>query len=182
VLDFSKNHFELFGLPVDYRVDAAQLADRYRALQRALHPDRYVVAGDREKRLSMQASIRVNEAFQTLKDPLERARYLLSLYTDDSGGENETSHDMAFLMEQMELREALAEVKVGPAPGSALAEVQDRLLGQANELIRALEKKFRNPSAEALDEIRELIRKLQFVAKCRLDAESLEAELDEQLP
>jgi molecular chaperone HscB len=179
VLDFSKNHFELFGLPVDYRVDAAQLADRYRALQRALHPDRYVVAGDREKRLSMQASIRVNEAFQTLKDPLERARYLLSLHTGNSGRESETSRDMAFLTEQMELREALAEVKDGPDPGFAVAEVLDRLIEQTGDLVAALEARFENPSPEDLDEIRELIRKLQFVVKCRLEAENLEAELDE---
>jgi len=179
VLDFSKNHFELFGLPVDYRVDLARLSDRYRTLQRALHPDRYAVAGEREKRLSMQASIRVNEAFRTLKDPLERARYLLSLQTGNSGSESETSRDMAFLMEQMELREALAEVKGRPDPGAAVAVILDRLVGQARELVTALEERFQAPSAEDLDEIRELIRKLQFVAKCRLEAENLEGELDE---
>ena len=181
MLDFSKNHFELFGLPVGYRVDTALLADRYRALQHALHPDRYAVAGDREKRLSMQASIRVNEAFQTLKDPLERARYLLSLHTGDAGGENETTRDMAFLMEQMELREALADVKEQADPIAAVGAVLDRLIGQSGDLVAKLEERFESSSLEELDEVRELIRKLQFVAKCRVEAENLEAELDEFL-
>jgi molecular chaperone HscB len=179
VLDFSKNHFELFGLPVGYRVDTALLADRYRALQHALHPDRFALAGDREKRLSMQASTRVNEAFQTLKDPLERARYLLSLHTGDCGGRNETTQDMAFLMEQMELREALADVKEQPDPIGALGAVLDRLVEQSGNLLAQLEKRLETPSSEALDEVRELIRKLQFVAKCRVEAESLEEELDD---
>jgi len=181
VLDFSKNHFELFGLPVSYRIDSDLLADRYRALQRELHPDRYSMAGGREKRLSMQASTRVNEAFQTLKDPLERARYLLSLHAGDTGGGNETTRDMAFLMEQMELRETLAEVKDQSDPIAAVGAVLDHLAGQSGDLVAQLEERLEAPSPEDLDEVRELIRKLQFVAKCRLEAESLEAELDELL-
>jgi len=181
VLDFSKNHFELFGLPQSFRVDAELLAERYRALQQALHPDRYAAAGDREKRLSMQASTRVNEAFRTLKDPLERARYLLSLYLGDQGSEKETTQDMAFLMEQMELREALAEAKSKSDPIAAVDEVLDRLADQSSALIAQLEVSLERPSAQDLEASRELVRKLQFVAKCRVEAESLEAELEESL-
>jgi len=181
VLDLSKNHFELFGLPVGYRVDEELLADRYRALQHELHPDRFAVAGDREKRLSMQASMRVNEAFQTLKDPLERARYLVSLHTGDAGGEKETTRDMAFLMEQMELREALAEVKEQADPVSAVGAILDRIAGQSADLVAKLDERFESPSLEQMGDVQELIRKLQFVSKCRVEAENLEAELDELL-
>ena len=181
MLDFSKNHFDLFGLPLSYRVDPALLAERYRALQQALHPDRYAAAGDREKRLSMQASTRINEAFQVLKDPLERARYLLSLHAGEPGGGNETTQDMAFLMEQMELREVLAEAKDQADPIGAVGTVLDRLTDQSAELARELEARFESPSAEDLEAARELVRKLQFVAKCRVEAENLEAELDDLL-
>jgi len=181
VLDFSKNHFELFGLPVSYRLDTALVAERYRALQHALHPDRYAAAGDREKRLSMQASARINEAFQVLKDPMARARYLLSLHTGELGSENETTRDMAFLMEQMELREALADAKNQRDPGGTVGGVLDRLLDQSGELISELEGRFDSPSMEDLEAARELVRKLQFVAKCRVEAENLEAELDDLL-
>lgn len=181
MLDFSQNHFELFGLPMSYGVDGTLLAERYRALQHRVHPDRYATAGDREKRLSMQASTRVNEAFQTLKDPLERARYLLSLHPGEPGGDNETTRDMEFLMEQMELREALAEVKDRSDPIAAVGEVLDRLADQSGALVSQLGALLDAPRAQNLEAARELVRKLQFVAKCRGDAENLEAELDELL-
>ncbi|HKJ76321.1 MAG TPA: Fe-S protein assembly co-chaperone HscB, partial [Gammaproteobacteria bacterium] len=73
--DFSQNYFELFGLPEGFEVDSETLSLRYRDLQRALHPDRFAGASDRERRLSVQQTARVNEAYRTLKDPLARARY-----------------------------------------------------------------------------------------------------------
>jgi len=181
VLDFSKNHFELFGLPESFRVDPDLLAERYRALQQRLHPDRYAAAGDAEKRLSLQASTRVNEAFQILKDPLERARYLLSLHGGDFGDRKETTQDMAFLMEQMELRETLSGVKDQHDPIAAVGEVLDRLADQSGALVGELEALLETPSTEDLKTARELVRKLQFVDKCRLEAENLEAELEERL-
>ncbi|MEA3274965.1 MAG: Fe-S protein assembly co-chaperone HscB [Pseudomonadota bacterium] len=181
MLEFSKNFFELFGLPVAYGVDAGLLSERYRALQRALHPDRFAAAGAREKRLSMQASTRINEAFHTLKDPLSRARYLLSLHTGVAGVESETTKDAAFLMEQMELREALAQAKGRPDPYAAVGGVLDQLAVQERGLLERLEVHLDSPSAEDLEEVRELVRKLQFVYKCRAEAEQIEADLDDAL-
>jgi molecular chaperone HscB len=181
VLDFSKNHFELFGLPTSFRVDTALLADRYHALQHALHPDRYAASGDREKRLSMQASTRVNEAFQILKNPLERACYLLSLHTGEPSDGRGTTRDMAFLMEQMELRETLADARDRPDPVAAVGSVLDRLASQSRELVGRLEDRLEAPGAEDLEAARELVRKLRFVDKCRVEAENLEAELDDLL-
>jgi len=179
VLDFAKNHFELFGLPMSYRVDGALLSERYHALQQALHPDRYAAAGDRERRLSMQASTRVNEAFQILKEPLARARYLLSLYTGDHSDEQASTRDTAFLMEQMELREALAQVEDRTDPMAAVGEILNRLADHFRVLDSELEALLEAPSAQDLEAARELVRKLQFVAKCRIEAEDLEAELED---
>ncbi|WP_089725775.1 Fe-S protein assembly co-chaperone HscB [Candidatus Thiosymbion oneisti] len=178
MLDFSKNHFELFGLPMSYRVDGDLLAERYHALQHALHPDRYAAAGARERRLSMQASTRVNEAFQTLKEPLARAHYLLSLHTGAWSDEPASTQDTAFLMEQMELREALAQVKDRPDPGTAVGEILDRLADHAHVLTSELEALLEAPSAPDLEAAQERVRKLQFVTKCRVEAENLEAELE----
>lgn len=181
MLDFSKNHFDLFGIPTSFRINRALLAERYRALQQNLHPDRYAAAGDREKRLSMQASTRVNEAYETLKDPLRRADYLIRLQDGDATGQQATTQDTAFLMEQMELREALAEVKEQSDPITAVGKVLDRLADQSRVLIGELEVLLQVLPATDLEAARELVRKLQFVTKCRVEAEDLEAELEESL-
>jgi molecular chaperone HscB len=121
VLDFSRNHFELFGLPVGFALDRELLAERFRALQDAVHPDRFARASDQERRLSMQASTRVNEGFQVLKDPLQRALYLLGLHPDPSA--EAVPQDPGFLMEQMELRETLADAQPLAPVGEELGDV-----------------------------------------------------------
>jgi molecular chaperone HscB len=178
VLDFSKNYFELFDLPLGFTVDAKRLAERYRALQAVTHPDRFAVAADDEKRLSLEASTQVNEAYRTLKDPLARAKYLLELHTGDPGTDSETSKDGAFLMEQMELRETLAEAQTSPNPRAAVATVLTHLAEQSVALDKDLAGLFAAPSPASLDAARELVRKLQFLDKCRRDAEELDAAID----
>ena len=75
MIDFSQNYFALFGLPQRYGFDPEQLDAAYRALQRVVHPDRYAAAGDAERRVALQSSARVNEAYRALKDPVGRAQY-----------------------------------------------------------------------------------------------------------
>ena len=81
---------------------------RYRELQKVVHPDRYAASGGHSQRLSLQGATLVNEAYQTLKDPLTRAQYLLTLKEAVLDDHKHTLDDPAFLMQQMELREALA--------------------------------------------------------------------------
>ncbi|NWG31683.1 MAG: Fe-S protein assembly co-chaperone HscB [Rhodocyclaceae bacterium] len=109
--DPGQDHFALFGLPRSQAFDIARLEARYRELQGEVHPDRYAHLSDAEKRRAMQWASRVNEAYQTLKDPLRRARYLLELAGHDVRLETNTAMPVEFLMEQMELREAVAEAK-----------------------------------------------------------------------
>ncbi len=177
LLDFSKNYFELFGLPLGFAVDAKRLAERYRALQAVTHPDRYAVSADHEKRVSLHASTQVNEAYRTLKDPLARAKYLLELHTGDPGTDSDTSKDGAFLMEQMELRETLAEARNSPSPGASVARVLTHLAEQSAALDKELAGLFAEPSEDNLAAAREIVRKLLFLDKCRRDAEELETEL-----
>ncbi len=181
MLDFSKNYFELFDLPMGFALDAKRLAERYRTLQAVTHPDRFAASADQEKRVSLQASTQVNEAYRTLKDPLERAKYLLSLHTGDQDAGCETTHDGGFLLEQMELRETLAEAQSSPDPYTAVANVLTQLAERSVALDKELEGLFAEPSAANLEAAREIVRKLQFIDKCRRDAEDLEAALDEQI-
>ena len=77
--DAAKTHFQLFGLKPSFKLDAARLEEAYRALQAEVHPDKSAHLADSEQRLAMQRSTIVNEAYQTLKSPIRRARYLLAL-------------------------------------------------------------------------------------------------------
>ena len=124
-----QNHFELFGLPLSFEVDQQQLAERYRSLQRTVHPDRFANASDQERRLSVQRAAQINEALQTLKSPIQRARYMLELRGVEFDEQRDTAIDPLFLMEQMELREALAEI---PNSADALGK-----LGRLQDDIRA---------------------------------------------
>jgi molecular chaperone HscB len=177
VLDFSKNYFELFDLPLGFAVDAKRLAERYLALQAVSHPDRFAVAADHEKRVSLQASTQVNEAYRTFKDPLARAQYLLEIHAGDLGADGDASKDSSFLMEQMELRETLAEAQNGPNPRASAARVLTQLAERSAALDKELEGLFADPSADNLTAARDVVRKLQFLDKCRRDAEGLETAL-----
>lgn len=175
-LDLRQNHFELFDLPVDFEVPMESLAARYRDLQRATHPDRFANASDRERRISVQQAARVNEAFQTLKDPLNRARYMLELGgkpLDDS----DTQMDPGFLMEQMELREALDEVRSAADPFSALDAVRRDVEGRERALVTELGTRFADGSDAALEEARERVRKLQFMSRLLGEIEEREEDL-----
>ena len=111
MLDFNRNHFELFGLKPGFAIDSEALEQAYRSIQSEVHPDRFAHAGEAEKRLSMQWTTRLNEAYQTLRKPFDRARYLLELQGIHALDPNNTKMPPDFLMQQMEWRETLAEVQ-----------------------------------------------------------------------
>ena len=167
----AQNHFELLGLPARYAVDSARLDSGYRDLQSQVHPDRFAAATETERRVAMQWATRANEAYRTLRDPLERARYLLHLKGYDTGEETNTAMPPDFLMQQMEWREAAAQARgrhdVGAlrALRSDLGVARGEMLGQ---LERALDKDANFEAGCSL------VRKLRFLEK-------LDEEIDEAL-
>ena len=106
-----QNHFDLFQLPARFTLDMGALDAAYRDVQGQVHPDRFVNATDAEKRVAMQWATRANEAYQTLKNPQKRARYLCEMNGVDLQTESNTAMPMDFLMQQMEWREALGEAR-----------------------------------------------------------------------
>src|SRR3954464_6597729 len=113
-----QNHFELFNLPRRFAVDAGALDSAYRDVQGRVHPDKFVNATDAEKRVAMQWATRANEAYQTLKHPQKRAQYLCELNGVSLQVESNTSMPMAFLMQQMEWREALGDARAAKDVGA----------------------------------------------------------------
>ena len=112
-MDFKADHFVLFGIKPTFRLDLSDLDSRYRDIQAQVHPDRFAHAGEAERRLSMQWATHANEAYQTLKKPLARARYLLQLAGCELNAETNTAMPADFLIEQMEWREAVMEARAG---------------------------------------------------------------------
>lgn len=111
--------FTLFGLPPRHALDRGELDRRWRELQAEVHPDRFAAQGASAQRVAMQWAVRVNEAYQRLKDPLRRAAYLCELRGAAVDAERNTAMPAAFLMQQMEWREALEEAR-SPAAVEAL--------------------------------------------------------------
>jgi molecular chaperone HscB len=125
-LNLQSSDFELFGVPQRFAQDGAALDARWKELQREAHPDRFAAQGGAAQRVAMQWSVRINEAYRRLKNPLQRAAYLCELRGAPIDAENNTTMPAKFLIGQMEWREALDE-----AAGEADLEVLDRQLKEA---------------------------------------------------
>ncbi len=175
IVDFSKNHFDLFDLAQRYELDETQLTSKYQTLQRELHPDRFAAATDAEKRWSLQAASLVNEAYQTLKHPLNRATYLLGLNGVSVDEETDTQMDPMFLMQQMELREALGDAEATPDPLKAL----DSIASELSSGVRNCQTKFAD-AAEGGDwaAARATVREWQFFDKLKREVKAIESRLD----
>lgn len=161
-LNFAADHFTLFGLPRRQSLDLASLEDSFRAVQAKVHPDKHAHAADSDRRLAMQWATRINEAFQTLKSPGKRARYLLNLLGHDARIESNTAMPMDFLLRQMELREAVIEARAA-ADEDALDTVRSTLLGEIKseyEQVARLIDVEKNYASAA-----ELVRQLMFQEK-----------------
>lgn len=110
-MNLQSTDFELFGLPVQFAQDRVQLDARWKELQREAHPDKFAAQGAAAQRVAMQWSVRINEAYQRLKNPMKRASYLCELHGAQINAENNTAMPSDFLMQQMEWREALEDAE-----------------------------------------------------------------------
>jgi molecular chaperone HscB len=164
------DHFTLFGLPRRHALDRARLDDRRRELQAQVHPDRFAAEGAAAQRVAMQWAVRVNEAWQTLKDPLKRAAYLCELAGVPIDAERNTAMPAVFLVQQMQWREALDDAADARAV-ERLDEAVAREERAALVRLTALLDEQGDARAAAAE-----VRALMFVARFRDDiARRLEA-------
>jgi molecular chaperone HscB len=165
-VNLQSNDFELFGLAERFEQDLARIDSRWKELQREAHPDRFAAQGAAAQRIAMQWSVRINEAYKRLKDPLRRAAYLCELRGAPIEAENNTAMPAEFLVEQMEWREALDEAHT--------PEDVDRL---HEELVHARREAFQRVRT-SLDEkgdakaASQQVRALMFIERFARDVES----------
>jgi len=176
MIDFSHNHFALFGLLPRFAVDAAALDAAYRQVQSQVHPDRHATGSDAARRVALQASARVNEAYRTLREPVARAEYLLTINGLDPRDETDTKLPLDFLERQLERREQASQA-AEEQDARTLHSVIDEVHGEARDLEATLAVTL--DERHAYGEARTAVRELRFLHKVAEDLAELDAALDE---
>ncbi len=167
------DYFTLLGLPQQFEVTTAALDERFRQLQREVHPDRFAAADDAARRASMMLATQINAAYQTLRSPLKRAIYLLELSGVDVGAESNTAMSPEFLMSQMMWREQVADAR-SAKDAATLAQLQAEISGDIHDAYADLAVSLnvsldqdKNLSQDAV----EGVRRLMFLEKLREEIE-----------
>ncbi|MEK8033361.1 Fe-S protein assembly co-chaperone HscB [Ideonella sp. DXS29W] len=163
------NDFELLGLPVRHAQDAATLDSRWKALQAQVHPDRFAAEGASTQRVAMQWALRVNEAYQRLKDPLSRAAYLCELHGQPVQADTHTAMPAAFLMQQLSWREALESAETAEAVEALADEMALQRISLFARLAAQIDNEHDWPGAAAQ------VRALMFITRF---AEDIDRRLD----
>ncbi|HSV53620.1 MAG TPA: Fe-S protein assembly co-chaperone HscB [Burkholderiaceae bacterium] len=171
-MNLQSNDFELFGLPAQFAQDRAAIDARWKDLQREAHPDKFAAQGAAAQRVAMQWSVRINEAYQRLKDPLRRAAYLCELRGVPINAENNTAMPHAFLVEQMEWREALDDA----ANQADLDQLSAQLLRSRRHVLQELQALLdeQDNTAQAAQQVRALM----FIERFATDVEARIEKMD----
>ncbi|HQT32063.1 MAG TPA: Fe-S protein assembly co-chaperone HscB [Thiobacillus sp.] len=174
-MDFTQTHFALFGLPATYALDREHLDRAYREMQNTVHPDRFAAQSDAEQRVAMQWATRANEAYRTLKHPVDRGVYLLQLQGIDALDAHNTQMAPAFLMQQMEWREAIDDAR-----GAKRVDALDALMDELRITHRQIESQLIDllDAKQDFEGAREAVRQLRFMDKLIAEVGDVYEELE----
>ncbi|WP_114087203.1 Fe-S protein assembly co-chaperone HscB [Thalassospira profundimaris] len=165
------DHFARFDIPRDFNVDIDAVEAQYLKQQQALHPDRFATKSAREKSLSQQQAASLNDAFETLKNPVSRAEYMMRMNgVEPEGGEGQTVNDPALLMEAMEMREALDDAGDRAAIDAIIRDVRKMARDCEKEVATAI-------NGGAYDAARKLTTRLRYLLKMAQEARAKKARL-----
>jgi len=178
MIDFKQSYFELFGLPEHFNIDESKLSAAFRELQAKYHPDRFVNADEQQRRLALQTTGFINEAHETLLSSRLRARYLLTLKGIDFDDEVDTTHDGAFLMRQMELREALEDVKNAKDPLTLIDDIAQEISGEADALKDDFVEKMEQGKLACA---KDAVLKMKFFERLCQESKQLTEQLEDEL-
>lgn len=170
-MNLQLSDFELFGLPQRFAQERTEIDGRWKELQREAHPDRFAAQGAQAQRAALQWSVRINEAYRRLKDPLQRAAYLCELLGAPIDAHSNTAMPADFLAEQMEWREALDEA----ATEDELDGLAARVLARRKEVLARIERLL-DLEGDAPAAARQ-VRALMFIERFGEDIEARLAQL-----
>ena len=172
-MNLHSDDFEILGLPRQFALDRALLDERWKALQKQTHPDRFAGEGGVAQRVAMQWSVRINEAYQRLKHPLKRAAYLCELLGAPIRAEDNTAMPAAFLMQQMEWREALEEA----VAADDIDALEAQVTAQKRSMLQKCEQLLTSP--ENANEAAQIVRALMFVERFAQDIDRRREQLEQ---
>lgn len=181
-MNTASHYFAIFSLPQSWEIDANQLEVRFRRLQQQFHPDRFASNSEIEKRRAMEMAATINQAHQTLKDPLSRAQYLLELQGCDVNQDSQITSDGQFLMAQMMQRETLAEIRESATsdPDKSRQALQS-LSGEAQRDYLSLQQQFSQQfQVEDYSQALDTLAKMQFAAKFANEIIEFKNQLEDQ--
>ena len=164
------NPFLLFNLPESFEIDKKLLNEQYLNLQKALHPDKFAHCSAQEQRLAIQKSAQINDALETLKNPISRAECLIALHTNNTDDSEKSSQDMAFLMQQMQWRELLEEIETSQNMTQYTALCDEVDVVEKN-ILKQLQENLAN---QDWDQAKVLVDRLKFMHKLQIEIERLE--------
>ena len=173
------NYFQLFQVPAQFDLDLTELGTRYLELQRNFHPDNFASASERDRLLAVQQAANINDAYHSLKQPLLRAEHLLALRGVKISHEQRRFTDTVFLMQQMELRELLADILHSTDPYALIDEAEQQIQQQKKLLLKQLAHALdaNQPAQDLL--AADIIRKLKFFFKLQHELELIEQQLQD---
>lgn len=170
----NSSYFSLLGLPVAFAIDLAQLSSHYREAAKAVHPDRFAAASEQDKRMAVQRSATLNQAYEVLKSATQRALYLLNLQTPMD--EEATVQDPEFLLQQMQWREELEDLE-SSEDFAAIERFKQRLRDARQALDVQFEPLWNDSAQRQLAE--RVVRRMQFLDKVLYEVRQLEERLDD---
>jgi molecular chaperone HscB len=171
------NYFDLFALPHSFEIDLAKLSAAFQSLQKTAHPDKFAHTSSQQQLLAVQKSANINDAYQTLKNPLKRAEYMLQQRGTDMPSEQASFQDTRFLMRQMELHEMLEELAQADDLEGAVNEANEVLDNEYQTLFCQLQQLMQDNNVTSDKMACEIVRKLKFYQKLQLELERIEEQL-----
>ena len=168
------DYFQLFDIEQTFNINIEGLTERYQTIQKSVHPDKFAHASSQEQLLAVKKSTLTNDAYQTLKNPLKRAEYLLTLRGVNQPSEQASFSDNAFLMRQMELREMLDDIKMADDIDAAIFETAQVFESEFEQLFSAMQIKLIENTPEGNEQVCRDLRKLKFYQKLQIELDRLE--------
>ena len=164
----ASDYFEYLGLLQKLQIDRAVLEKNFYSLSRRLHPDVYFKRPDRERQLSEDATALLNDAYRTLKDPVARAEYLLSLHGMNKSEQKSSNVPPELLEEVFELNMALEEIRHGDASvRPQLEAAKAKFEGMLGEADRQMEELFgewdRTSERRVLEQINGVLQRRKYI-------------------